>query len=407
MTSNTKHVHPGRYKTATPWVLALVVGAGLLGIGCDTADQGSNMEFGTESHFLVTCDKDSDCGSELSCLGGRCSKECSADTECETLVATSTCEPTPNESGRSCDVSCGGDVECEAIENATCSSGQCRQAIATQVSGGASDASMASAEPAADTGQGSTEQTGIDSGSTQSTDSGTQPISDEAGGTDPGQSNPTCTQPPEAYEVLGECTVDINCDMFVDECGCGCLPESASNSDAGDAAPPAADAGVDPLGCTVSADCVLATRVDTCCGGCQEAYSLAYVEAEECVYAEQEAATPPDNCSPDNCTQGCPGAACATSVAAVCVQGQCRVATDPVLCTNATCGFAEYCVYFEDTGYTCSVEDCEYDRCHPERCDDVGEPCCDPFPGDTVNYCNNGLQCTVSGCAAPTSADAG
>lgn len=47
---------------------------------------------------------------------------------------------------------------------------------------------------------------------------------------------------------------------------------------------------------------------------------------------------------------------------------------------------------------TC-VADCEFDSCHPERCDEVGEPCCDPLPGDGPNYCNAGLTCLAEGCA--------
>jgi hypothetical protein len=44
---------------------------------------------------------------------------------------------------------------------------------------------------------------------------------------------------------------------------------------------------------------------------------------------------------------------------------------------------------------------CEFASCHPEWCDEVGEPCCDPFPGDGVNYCNEGLRCGASGCELP------
>ncbi len=36
---------------------------------------------------------------------------------------------------------------------------------------------------------------------------------------------------------------------------------------------------------------------------------------------------------------------------------------------------------------------CTFDSCHPERCDELGEPCCDPYPGDGPNYCNAGLAC--------------
>jgi hypothetical protein len=52
-------------------------------------------------------------------------------------------------------------------------------------------------------------------------------------------------------------------------------------------------------------------------------------------------------------------------------------------------------------GYQCVAENCAYDSCHPERCDQIGENCCDPFPGDGVNYCNGGLVCGADGCEAP------
>jgi hypothetical protein len=43
---------------------------------------------------------------------------------------------------------------------------------------------------------------------------------------------------------------------------------------------------------------------------------------------------------------------------------------------------------------------CDLDSCHPERCDEAGEACCDPFPGDGANYCNGGLACGANGCEA-------
>lgn len=47
------------------------------------------------------------------------------------------------------------------------------------------------------------------------------------------------------------------------------------------------------------------------------------------------------------------------------------------------------------------VPTCEFDSCHLERCDQVGEPCCDPQPGDGPNYCNAGLLCLDGTCTAP------
>jgi hypothetical protein len=45
-----------------------------------------------------------------------------------------------------------------------------------------------------------------------------------------------------------------------------------------------------------------------------------------------------------------------------------------------------------------ATNECDFDSCHPERCDEPGEPCCDPYPGDGPNYCNVGLTCSSDGC---------
>lgn len=50
---------------------------------------------------------------------------------------------------------------------------------------------------------------------------------------------------------------------------------------------------------------------------------------------------------------------------------------------------------------TC-VPDCGFDSCHPERCDELDEACCDPLPGDGPNYCNAGLLCTAGTCQLST-----
>jgi hypothetical protein len=155
--------------------------------------------------------------------------------------------------------------------------------------------------------------------------------------------------------------------------------------------------------CTTSDDCVLATRIDVCCPECQEAFAAVAVAQEECLYAGGEPNT--TSCTPDECPDGCPGTACAEAVDAVCIGGQCRVAVSEELCDQSTCDAGEFCVDF-DGSYACLPENCAYDRCHPERCDQVGERCCDPFPGDGVSYCNEGLECGISGCQVPEGVDA-
>lgn len=51
-----------------------------------------------------------------------------------------------------------------------------------------------------------------------------------------------------------------------------------------------------------------------------------------------------------------------------------------------------------DSQGTCGA-DCDFDSCHPERCDEIGEGCCDPLPSDGPNYCNSGLECVGGACA--------
>ena len=50
--------------------------------GCE----GSSEKLGTESHFLESCAKTSECGS-LQCIEGRCTKKCDSDDVCDALEA--------------------------------------------------------------------------------------------------------------------------------------------------------------------------------------------------------------------------------------------------------------------------------------------------------------------------------
>jgi hypothetical protein len=85
----------------------------------------------------------------------------------------------------------------------------------------------------------------------------------------------------------------------------------------------------------------------------------------------------------------------------VCLAGECTTTVSASLCPTP-CEAGESCVQV-DAGYACQLEDCPYDSCHPERCDQIGENCCDPYPGDGVNYCNDGLECRGQSCEAPES----
>src|SRR5262245_30763683 len=56
-------------------------------IGCAAEEQ----KFGTESHFASECDTSSECGAELRCLEGRCTRECDTDAVCTALEPTAYC----------------------------------------------------------------------------------------------------------------------------------------------------------------------------------------------------------------------------------------------------------------------------------------------------------------------------
>ena len=381
-----KHRFPTAWR---PGIALLTVGIALFA-ACNDADEPGNTPLGTESHFLMDCDSDSECGGGLSCLAGRCSIECDSDGQCVELTSASTCAGSG--SSRSCDLACEQEDECSTLNASACTDGWCRQPV--------SDDPSPNLEPdtLSDGGPSSAD------GSTNAPDAAANAPDAAANALDAAVNTPpaACTQPASAYEVLGECTVDLDCEMFVDDCGCGCLP--AMTTEPPDAGPPS-DAGNEPIitepdqACTTSDDCVLASRIDVCCPDCEQAFSLAEVVADDCLYAEGEEI--PLYCSPPGeCPNGCPGTGCAEAVAALCVGGTCRTAVDESMCEADTCDAGEYCIDLP-SGYQCQSEDCEYDSCHPERCDQLGEACCDPLPGDGVTYCNGGLVCGAEGCQAP------
>lgn len=92
------------------------------------------------------------------------------------------------------------------------------------------------------------------------------------------------------------------------------------------------------------------------------------------------------------------------------IPGRCATPPPEGCYDDRDCGADERCVYGQlascnslapDAVGTCEPN-CDYDSCHPERCDEPGEPCCDPLPSDGPNYCNEGLVCGPGGCEAPT-----
>lgn len=108
-----------------------------------------------------------------------------------------------------------------------------------------------------------------------------------------------------------------------------------------------------------------------------------------------------------DCEDGstCYGANCSADTP---VPGRCEAAPESGCYDDRDCDEAESCdggslaacgSLAADSLGTC-MPDCELDSCHPERCDESGEPCCDPLPGDGPNYCNGGLECVGAVCAS-------
>jgi hypothetical protein len=354
---------------------------GLLG-GCAESREQADPQFGTESHFLLECEGDRDCGENLTCLGGRCSVECQADSDCVQLHEQAECVDTPGGSGLSCDVACDGPKDCTSLAADGCTADHCREPALT----GAEPESVGSPE----SGDASVAaDAAIVDPANPPSPGGPEPV---PASTIPAPPIPSPASSPSGIDAEAPSTADTDAAV-------------ASGGDAGqelDSGLVMSDPEPASALCTTSADCALATRLDVCCPACPEAYSQTSVTSDQCLYANGEP-TPP-NCAPDACPVGCPGASCVEPVGAVCIGGECRVSVAVELCAASTCDAGEICVDF-DGSYTCLTEDCEYDRCHPERCDQIGELCCDPFPGDGANYCNGGLECGALGCEPPEGVD--
>jgi hypothetical protein len=64
----------------------------------------ADVQVGTESHFLSSCDQDEQCGASLRCIAKRCSRSCVSNDECAELVGDAICIDNPDGSpAKSCD----------------------------------------------------------------------------------------------------------------------------------------------------------------------------------------------------------------------------------------------------------------------------------------------------------------
>ncbi|HTV24367.1 MAG TPA: hypothetical protein VMG12_36995 [Polyangiaceae bacterium] len=131
-------------------LLALAVGALQGASGCGRAESPEPID--SETHWLMSCDSDLDCGAG-SCECGVCTQTCATSAECSGLgVAGVECVPRTGVCGASgdaaggtsaaetagsvCLLACDGDDDCSALgAGAVCESRRCERAASTVVDG--------------------------------------------------------------------------------------------------------------------------------------------------------------------------------------------------------------------------------------------------------------------------------
>jgi hypothetical protein len=94
------------------WLLVVL----LCGSGCRSAESPT----GGETHFLKTCTESEQCGEDLSCLCGVCTRACTSDAECGDLPASECRTPIDSPACTDgpvahCDASCNVDADCRDI----------------------------------------------------------------------------------------------------------------------------------------------------------------------------------------------------------------------------------------------------------------------------------------------------
>lgn len=262
--------------------------------------------------------------------------------------------------------------------------------------------------------------------------------------TDPCTTDSQCTAPgakcraSDGPEVNGLCaasaqtaalclpTCTASCDADEVCLGARCVAPAGTSSDAslGDASP--ADTGTVATGSgstassstsaassTTGSSDAAGAEVDA--GGEVDAAPSVSVDAGEPNACPAGLDVPQDGCcwSDANCAGSdvCYQADCSAETP---VPGRCGTPPEGSCFGDRDCASGEVCnggslalcgTLGPDSLGTCEPTTCEFDSCHPERCDAVGEPCCDPLPGDGPNYCNNGLTCGAGGCEDPAAED--
>lgn len=140
-----------------------------------------------------------------------------------------------------------------------------------------------------------------------------------------------------------------------------------------------ADAASDPVPDAALPPLCAADRAGLLGGCCYDDSDCA--EAESCYQADCSSAEP----TPGRC-------------ASAPASGTCFDARDCAADERCEGGQLALCGTLGPDSLGTCVADCAEDRCHPERCDEPGETCCDPLPLDGPNYCGPELTCVSNVC---------
>jgi hypothetical protein len=272
---------------------------------------------------------------ELSCECGVCTRDCEADADCDALMGECA-------TGQALAEQCGDTPR---------AAGLCLEANSNE----------------ADASGTGTDTTGNDTTTDETSD---------ASDPDPTETEP---DPTSSLDAATEPTSTTTDDSTSDP--------TTTDSDTG--SEPSTDAAVDQ---TEQTDTDAGADGDPSDAGVGEVCESLVPELEGCCYQAAD------------CGDGerCYDADCALPAA-----GRCALPPTGSCYANSDCAQGEHCengalapcgTLGPDALGTC-VADCDEDSCHPERCDEAGEPCCDPFPGDGPNYCNATLACLGDVCA--------
>lgn len=106
--------------------LVLLGGLAAVLTHCGAPQQESVPQAGGETHFMLVCEDDEDCGA-FSCICGVCTETCEDSKSCADRTANAACAINPCGT-QTCDVACNEDAECSELGSSfSCLDGNCRK----------------------------------------------------------------------------------------------------------------------------------------------------------------------------------------------------------------------------------------------------------------------------------------